>query len=45
MIQVGSMMGTVMMIQTIKGATLMEVIAVDQTLIHNGVQIVYAMQI
>ena len=34
-IQVGSKMGTVMMLQTIKGATLMEVIAVDQTSIHN----------
>ena len=45
MIQVGSKMGTVMMLQTIKVATLMEVIAVDQTPIHNGAQIVYAMQI
>ena len=44
-IQVGSKMDTVMMLQIIKGATLMEVIAVDQTPIHNGAQIVYAMQI
>ena len=34
-IQVGSKMGTVMMLQTIKSATLMGVIVVDQTSIHN----------
>ena len=35
MIQVGSKMGTVMMLQTTKGVTLMAAIAVDITLIHN----------
>ena len=44
-IQVGSKMGTVMMLQTIKGATLMAEIAVDQTSIHNIAQSAYALKI
>ena len=38
-------MGTVMMLQIIKGVTLMEVIAVDQTSIHNIAQSAYALKI
>ena len=34
-------MDNVMMLQIMKGVTLMAVIAADQTLIHNGVQIVF----
>ena len=45
MIQVGSKMGTVMMLQTIKGATLMAEIAVDQTSIHDIAQSAYALKI
>ena len=44
-IQIGSKMGTVMMLQTIKSATLMGVIVVDQTSIHNIAQNASAMQI
>ena len=44
-IQVGSEMGTVMMIQTTKDVTLMEVIAADQTLIHNIAQSASALNI
>ena len=44
-IQVGSEMGTVMMIQTTKDVTLMEVIAADQTLIHNIARNAYALKI
>ena len=45
MIQVGSKMGTVMMLQTIKDVILMGVIAVDQTSIHNIAQSAYALKI
>ena len=44
-IQVGSKMGTVMMLQTIKSATLMGVIVVDQTSIHNIAQNASALKI
>ena len=43
-IQVGLKMGTVMILQTMKGVTLMGVIAVDQTSIHNIAQSAYAME-
>ena len=42
-IQVGLKMGTVMMLQTMEGVTLMGVIAVDQASIHNIAQSAYAM--
>ena len=44
-IQVGSEMGTVMMIQTTKDVTLMAVIAADQTSIHNIARNAYALKI
>ena len=44
-IPVGSKMGTVMMLQTMKGVTLMAEIVVDQTLIHNIARNAYALKI
>ena len=38
-------MGTVMMLQTLKGVTLMAVIAADQTSIHNIAWNAYALKI
>ena len=45
MIQVGLKMGTVMMLQTIRSATLMGVIVVDQMSIHNIAQSASALNI
>ena len=45
MIQVGSEMVGVMMLQIMEGVTLMAVIVVDQTLIHNIARIAYALKI
>ena len=45
MIQVGLKMGTVMMLQTIKGVNLMAVIAVDIMLLHNIARNAYALKI
>ena len=44
-IQVGSEMDNVMMLQTMKGVTLMAEIVVDQTLIHNIARNAYALKI
>ena len=44
-IPVGSKMGTVMMLQTTKGVTLMAEIVVDQTLLHNIARNAYAWKI
>ena len=44
-IQMGSEMGTVMMLQTVKSVTLMAVIAADQTSIHNIAENAYALKI
>ena len=44
-IQVGLEMDNVMMLQTMKGVTLMAEIVVDQTLIHNIARNAYALKI
>ena len=44
-IQLGSKMGTAMMLQTIKSVTLMVVIAVDMMSVHNIARNASAMQI